>query len=80
MSRRTDLETHLVMIGVVLRWASPGAELCVHSDCFLKQQISGSGCCGFTGVVGRRFLGSGSPVVGCDLCVVCKFSGGYVGL
>jgi hypothetical protein len=23
------------------------------------------------------FLGGGSPVVGCDLCVVCEFSGGY---
>jgi hypothetical protein len=23
------------------------------------------------------FLGGGSPVVGCDLCVVCEFSSGY---
>ena len=68
------------MIGVVLRWALLGAELCVHSDCFLKQRISGSGCYGFAGAVGRRFLGGGSPVVGCDLCVVREFSGGYVGL
>ena len=23
------------------------------------------------------FLGGGSPIVDCDLCVVCEFSGGY---
>ena len=42
--------------------------------------LGGSGCCGFVGTVGHRFLGGGSLIVDCDLCFVCEFSCGYVGL
>jgi hypothetical protein len=37
--------------------------------------LSGLDCCGFAGAVGHWFFGWW--VAGCDLCVVCEFSGGY---
>uniref|UniRef100_A0A2N9J8Q0 Uncharacterized protein n=1 Tax=Fagus sylvatica TaxID=28930 RepID=A0A2N9J8Q0_FAGSY len=77
-SRRANLETHLgsrwlrltssglavVTIGVVLRWwrwASIWSEVVVD---LLVQWVTG-------------FLGGGSPIVDCDLRVVCELSGGY---
>ena len=76
----------VVTIGVVLRWwrwASIRSELCIHSDLLvvvdlLVRRLS----VGWIVVDlllqwAAGFLGGGSPVVGCDLCVVCEFSGGY---
>ena len=54
----------MVTIGVVLRWASSGVELCIHPNCFLKQRIQ------FFAWESRVSSGQRSSIVGC-----VKFAG-----
>uniref|UniRef100_A0A2N9E1L0 Uncharacterized protein n=1 Tax=Fagus sylvatica TaxID=28930 RepID=A0A2N9E1L0_FAGSY len=76
----------VVTIGVVLwwwRWASIGSEPCIHSDLLVvvdllvRRHSMGWVVVDLLVQWAASFLGGGSPVVGCDLCVVCEFSSGY---